>query len=198
MTKAELRKIYLEKRKNLSAEERKQKSAQIAENFFQKFDLANVNFLHCFLPIERFNEIDTRLILDRIRREFPHVETVVPRVNSKTDELEHLLLKPETVLIKNSWQIEEPASDETIAPEKIDLVLAPLLCFDERGYRVGYGKGFYDKFLKKCRADCKKIGLSFFPPVENISDVNDFDVKLDFCIVPEGIFEVKTQKRGEI
>src|SRR5687767_12549140 len=112
MLKAELRKIYLEKRKNLSPEERKQKSRQIADRFFQNFDLSEINFLHVFLSIERFNEIDTSLIIEKIRREFPRIELVVPRVNRQTNELENLAFKPETELIESSWQIYEPAGND--------------------------------------------------------------------------------------
>ncbi len=190
MTKNELRKIYLEKRKTLAPEEIKQKSLQIAEMFFQSFDLRRINFLHCFLPIEKFNEIHTQIIFERIWREFPQIETLLPRVNFQTNEIENLKFTPRTELVQNNWQIPEPAHDEPVASEKIDAVLVPLLCFDSHGFRVGYGKGFYDKLLANCRTDCLNIGLSFFPPVENITDVNGFDIKLDYCLTPEKVHEV--------
>ena len=69
------------------------------------------------------------------------------------------------------------------------MVLVPLLCFDENGYRVGYGKGFYDRYLKQMNSKTIKIGLSLFPPVKLITDTSDWDVKLDFCITPEQIFK---------
>ncbi len=185
MNKSDLRKLYLEKQKNLSTEERSALSVQIAANFFSGFDLRRIEYLHCFLPIIKFNEIDTRPIFERIWTDFPHIETVVPRVDFQTLEMQSLIFTDQTALVKNVWQIAEPSHDQTIEPSKIDAVLVPLLCFDTRGFRVGYGKGFYDKFLKNCRADCLKIGLSYFPPVAQISDANDFDVKLDFCITGE-------------
>ena len=77
---------------------------------------------------------------------------------------------------------------ELIDEKEIDLVLVPLLCFDKKGFRVGYGKGFYDRFLSKCRSDVLKIGLSYFKPVEKIEDVRDFDVALDYCITPKGVW----------
>ncbi|MEP6904112.1 MAG: 5-formyltetrahydrofolate cyclo-ligase, partial [Actinomycetota bacterium] len=188
MTKAELRKIYLEKRKSLAPAEIKQKSAQLAELFFQSFNLSKIHFLHCFLPIERFNEIDTRMIFHRIWQEFPHIETLVPRVNFQKTEIENLKFTPVTELVQNAWLIDEPAHNELVESEKIDAVLVPLLCFDRRGFRAGYGKGFYDKLLKTCRQDCKKIGLSYFPPVEKIADINEFDVRLDYCLTSERVF----------
>jgi 5-formyltetrahydrofolate cyclo-ligase len=189
--KAELRKIYLEKRKSLAPAEKIGLSRRIADRFFQKFDLSAVGFLHCFLPIERFGEIDTRLIFERIWREFPRVETLVPRVDYAAGEIENLRFTKETATTPNRWQIHEPAHDETIETARIDLILVPLLCFDRRGFRVGYGKGFYDRLLKNCRADCPKIGLSYFPPVAEITDTHQADVPLDFCVTPEEVFETR-------
>lgn len=191
MQKSELRKIYIEKRKALSADERSEKSLQIAALFFQNFDLNQIQYLHCFLPIEKFGEINTKLIIERIWRDFPHVQLLVPRVNFKTQEIENLKFSAETELIKSRFEIHEPAHDEMVEAVKIDLVIVPLLCFDVRGYRVGYGKGFYDKLLKKCRADCLKTGVSYFQPIAEISDVHDGDVKLDFCITPEKVINCK-------
>jgi len=198
MTKAKLRIIYLAKQKSLSALERKQNSRQIVERFFANFGLSETNFLHCFLPIERTNEIDTKPTFQKIWREFPRIETLVPRVNFQTDEIENLKLTSETKLVKNTWEVSEPAHDETVETEKIDLILIPLLCFDTRGFRVGYGRGFYDRFLKNCRADCLKIGLSYFAPVEKILDAQDFDVSLDVCVTPEKVwwFQSKTHLRN--
>ena len=81
-------------------------------------------------------------------------------------------------------------SELRIQNSKIDLVLIPLLCFDKKGYRVGYGKGYYDRFLAECRPDVMKIGLSIFEPVDEISDVDEFDVKMDYCITPNKIWSL--------
>ena len=140
MTKSELRKIYLAKQKSLSDKLRGEKSLQITNLFFQTFDLSSVQYLHCFLPIERTNEIDTNLIFQKIWRDFPQIETLVPRVNFQTNEIESLKLTPETNLVQNVWQIDEPADNELIETKKIDMVLVPLLCFDARGFRVGPGR----------------------------------------------------------
>lgn len=189
MLKAKLRKICLEKQKSLSPAERTSKSRQISDLFFDKFDLSRIKFLHCFMPIEKFNEIDTKVIFERVWREFPQVETLVPRVNFETSEIENLKFTPETALVQNQWNIHEPSHDEKVEAAEIDLILVPLLSFDARGFRVGYGKGFYDRLLKNCRADCLKIGLSYFAPVEEIEDAWKFDVKLDFCVGSQRIWE---------
>mgnify|MGYP003575184065 FL=1 len=91
----------------------------------------------------------------------------------------------------NEWGITEPVSGVEVLPEQLDIVLIPLLVYDKKGNRVGYGKGFYDRFLSECRSDAMKVGLSFFEPVDLISDANELDIPLDACISPKGIFTFK-------
>ncbi|MEJ7849164.1 MAG: 5-formyltetrahydrofolate cyclo-ligase [Pyrinomonadaceae bacterium] len=187
MTKAELRKTYLEVQRSLSPEIRAENSKRISDNFFRDFDLCGIKVLHCFIAIEKFNEIDTTLILQRIWRDFPHITTVVPGVHFESGEMRSLKFTPETGLVKNIWGIQEPSHDEFVETAEIDLVLVPLVCFDETGHRVGYGKGFYDRFLNWCRVDCLKIGLSYFGPVAGIADVNETDIRLDYCVTPDSV-----------
>ena len=187
VTKSELRKIYLTNQKSLSPETHAAKSRQISIQLFEHFTLDRIETLHCFIPIKKFNEIGTSMIFQRLWLEFPHITTVVPRVDFESGEMRSLKFTPETGLVKNIWGIREPSHDEFVDTADIDMVLVPLICFDEAGHRVGYGKGYYDKFLSGCREDCVKVGLSYFPPVKEISDVNETDVRLDYCVTPDGI-----------
>lgn len=187
MNKSELRKLFIAERKKIAPNETTEKSLLICNNVFACFDFTKMNFVHCFLPIERFNEIDTHPIFHKIWRDFPHIQTVVPRVDFQMLEMKSLLYNAETELIENSWNIFEPKHDEFIKAKRIDAVFVPLLCADKRGFRVGYGKGFYDRFLKNCRQDCLKIGLSYSAPIEEISDVNELDIKLDFLVTPKKV-----------
>jgi 5-formyltetrahydrofolate cyclo-ligase len=93
------------------------------------------------------------------------------------------------IFVENHWKILEPVSNLQFPVSQIDLVLIPLLCFDKKGYRVGYGKGYYDRFLADCRPDVLKIGLSIFEPIEQIKDVDAYDIRLDFCITPNKIWQ---------
>lgn len=172
----------------LTVEERELASTGIIERFFNGFQLTEISVLHCFISIERFGEVDTRPIFQRIWSEFGNIQTVVPRVNRETGELESLLYGPDTELRHNRWQIGEPVHNDRVDPVAIDLVLVPLICFDLNGHRVGYGKGYYDRLLSRCRPECKKIGLCMFPPINEISDAHDGDVRLDSCITPSETF----------
>lgn len=189
MKKAELRKIYLEKQKSLPQEERRGKSEQVIRLLFDNFDFSDVRYLNCFITLEKNNELDTFEIFQRLWREFPAIITTAPRINYEMDILENVIAAPTTKYAQNRWGIFEPFGDDLVEPEKLDVVLMPLITFDTRGFRCGYGKGFYDKFLRKCRADCRKIGLSLFPPVEKIENVEDWDVPLDACVTPEKIWK---------
>lgn len=88
----------------------------------------------------------------------------------------------------NRWGIPEPQEGVPTPTEKIDLVLIPLLIFDLSGHRVGYGKGFYDRFLTSVRSDCKKVGLSLYEPVKEIEDTTSGDILMNNCVTPGGFF----------
>ena len=184
MIKSELRQLYLSKQKTISREDRVSMSERIAFQFSSNFDLTGVRNLHCFIPIEKFNEVNTRPIFELLWRDHPQVVTLVPRVDFQSNGLISLKFTPETELVRNTWEIDEPSHNEFVEPEQIDMVLVPGLCFDQEGHRVGYGKGFYDRFLKTCREDCVTIGLSHFEPVEKIDDVHEGDVRLDAVVTP--------------
>ncbi|MEJ0054213.1 MAG: 5-formyltetrahydrofolate cyclo-ligase [Bacteroidota bacterium] len=186
MTKQELRPIYLDKRKKLTPAACAQFNLQLYHHFFSSFDLSFIKVLHTYIPLEKNNEPDTWPLIDRIRREFPQVRISVPRV-AGDGNLENFYFEGLHQLQKTTWGIQEPKQGVPTPSDKIDMVVVPLLVFDKSGQRVGYGKGFYDKFLKECRKDCKKVGLSFFEGVDTISDPNEYDVKLDGCVTPTGL-----------
>ncbi len=187
MNKSELRAKFLNRQKSLTESERLEKSQQISNRYFSNFQLDTTSFLQLFLPILKNKEVETSFILERAKKEFSHIKFTVPRVNHVSDEIESCLLEPTTMLKESKWGIREPVESEIIEPDRIDIVLVPLLCFDPRGYRVGYGKGFYDRFLKMCRKDCLKIGLSFFESVDEIADVHEHDVRLDHVVTPDRV-----------
>lgn len=183
MLKREIRKYYLEKRNELTIGKVEELSNELANQFFNEIDLSNVSCLHVFIPIVKFNEINTWLIIDKIWNEFPHIE--IATSITKKDKLIHCLINRETQFVDDKWGIPIPQNVAFITPDKIDLVITPLLAFDEKLNRVGYGKGYYDKFFAECKPNLQKIGVSLFTVLENeIEDVNEFDVALDRVINP--------------
>ena len=125
-------------------------------------------------------------IIRRLWSEFPHVRTFAPRVITGTATMHSVEFTSDSELVRSAWGIHEPPHDQTLDDSEIDIVIAPGLAFDKGLHRVGYGKGFYDKFLNNCRPECLKVGVNFFEPVDKIDDVHAGDVRLDCCITPAG------------
>lgn len=189
MNKAALREIFQAKRQAISQEEVEGMSRKICKIFFQEVSLEQVKHLHIFLPIARHKEVNTWLIIRRLQKDYPHIGVVVSRTDWKKKEMLHYHLRPETLLEESSLGIPEPVNGAVCPAEKIDLVLMPLLTFDHKGQRVGYGAGFYDRFLASCLPLTQKMGLSLFgPSPEPISDVQPHDIPLDACITPKKVY----------
>lgn len=158
-------------------------------NQISKIDWSKYQYVHLFLPIKENNEVDTFEILFFFKHHYPRLKIVVPRANFKNSSMENVEYDHMyTVLRKNSYNIPEPIYGNIIPSEIIDAVLVPLLAFDLKGNRVGYGGGFYDRFLKDCKDNCQKIGLSLFEPQEKFAMVDVYDVKLNSCITPHSTY----------
>lgn len=186
-----LRKRYREKRIELSAEEFRVLNRQLQEQV-DRLDMAGLLTVHLFLPIAGNREPDTYAIAERLRHRYPDMRLVLPKTEQGSQEMRHIRWDKDTVLITNHWGIPEPEAGEAIPPIAIDAVFVPLLAFDTRGNRVGYGKGFYDRFLAECGPCTAKIGLSLFEAEETISDISAYDIPLDMCITPSQTWSFNT------
>ena len=184
MNKKELRQKYKVLRQQLSEEVIDDKSLAIANRLLQ-LDIWEKTYFHLFLTIEEQKEVETEFILQILAGK--DREIVVSKTNFETREMTNYLLTDNTKFQKNEYNIFEPVDGIEVPVAKLDVVFVPLLAYDKNGNRVGYGKGFYDNLLTKCREDVVKIGLSFFEPEDSIDDVSAADVKLDFCVTPFGI-----------
>ena len=193
MDKKVLRSKYKVLRQSLTQEEIEAKSLAIANQLLRMDALPSLRlvwnklYYHLFLTIEEQKEINTEYILQILAGK--DKEIVISKCDFATLGMTHFLLTDNTKIKKNSYNVPEPVDGLEVPDAKIDVVFVPLLAYDKQGNRVGYGKGFYDNFLSKCKPETIKIGLSFFPPEEKIEDVSENDVKLDFCVTPEEIYK---------
>lgn len=183
MTKAEIRKLYTAKRKQLSQANYDYLNQELLKQF-QQLDLSAVKVIHLFLPIHERKEPDTFHIRQWLEANHPQIIRVFPKADFAHHTMQNFADDGSLELAINAFGIPEPVAGKVIDPQQIDLVLVPLLAFDKQGYRVGYGKGFYDRFIAQCRPDVRLIGLSFFQPIENIDDLNSFDRQLNECLTP--------------
>lgn len=183
MNKQELRAEYLEKRKSLP--NKTELDSEICSKFFSSFSISANLWVHLYIPIEKFNEIDTHLLYKEFYTR--HCRIVVPKIDG--EDMISLEVDDSTVWETNKWGIKEPENGIPVDAQKIDMIITPLLCFDMNGYRVGYGKGYYDRLFSVCRKDCLKVGLSYFPPIDKISDIHEQDLPLDYCVTPSEVYE---------
>ncbi|WP_310559394.1 5-formyltetrahydrofolate cyclo-ligase [Flavobacterium sp.] len=186
MFKKELREKYKTLRNQLSEEDLAEMSLAIA-NKVLALPVWEKTYFHIFLPITENKEVNTEFILHLLFGK--DKEIIISKSNFDTREMKHFLLTDNTKIKKNEYNIPEPVDGIEVPTNKIDVVFVPLLAYDKTGHRAGYGKGFYDKFLMECKPDTIKIGLSFFEAEEKIQDVFESDVKLDYCITPNEVYE---------
>jgi len=184
MTKNDLRKKYKQLRTHLSIEEVNLKSLAIA-NQLLTINIWNNFYYHIYLTIPESKEVNTDYILNILAGKDKHI--IISKSNFKTLNLENYLLTDSTIIKPNHWNIPEPTDGIIIENSKIDVVFVPLLCFDQNGHRVGYGKGFYDNFLSDCSSQIIKIGLSIFESDDYIDDIYKGDIPLNLCVTPTKI-----------
>ncbi len=186
MNKSELRKIYKAKRRALSDADFAAINERLFSRFFDELDatLTEIDYLHTYLPITRLREVDTLAIIQMLKKRYSNVGLVLSRTDMAQGTMSNHLVVGQMSLVENDWGIPEPQNTQPFDGILIDVVLVPLLVADKHGHRVGYGKGFYDRFLGQLRPDALKVGLSLFPVIDHIDDTNEHDVPLDLIITP--------------
>lgn len=187
MTKKEIRKLYSEKRRGLTDTE----INRLDDLMLIQFQSAELPFIHTLLsywPIEENKEPNTHLVTEFLKFRNPEMLTAYPLSDFTSMTMTAILTDIDTPFSKTSLNLHEPEHGEICPPDQLDMVFVPLLAFDTRGYRVGYGKGFYDKYLIQCREGCIKAGFSYFEALEEEIDHTEFDVPLDLCFTPQTVY----------
>lgn len=189
MQKAAIRKIYKQKRKELSFSA-KAKIDDLMLIKFQQLPIMIPSVIMSYSAIEKFSEFDPELITEYCYFKNSNQCLCFPvmRFNIEGIGIQAVIVDDETFFKDNAFGVPEPIGATNIETSQIELFIVPLLSFDKNGYRVGYGKGYYDRFLKDRNKDSITVGFSYFDPVERISDTDEYDVRLDYCITPDEIF----------
>jgi len=155
----------------------------------KKLPINKKETFHLFISSEEKREVETKRILSYLYS----LNKIVATSKILADkDLMHILINKKTRFVENRFKILEPDSTKEILPAEIEVVFIPLLCFDKHGNRVGYGGGYYDRFLTKTRRSCLKIGLSFFEPVDFIEGISKTDITLDMCVTPEKLYNFRS------
>jgi 5-formyltetrahydrofolate cyclo-ligase len=177
-----VRKTYLKKRQELSASKFEEESSQLVQNTIELIKKYKPECIHCFLPIHSKGEINTTPIIQYCWKN--NINVVVPVSNFEDGTLKNAEFRSHTKTKQTKNNITEPIDPIWKKNDTIDIVITPLLAFDPKGYRVGYGKGFYDRFFASLHKDAKRIGISLFKPCKGIENINEYDVPLTHCVTP--------------
>lgn len=183
--KEELRKNLLEQREAIPEAAYYDLSADIIEELKKQDEFRAAEIIHCYISMNKRREVETRELIKEILLKKRQV--IVPVTNFENRTLSHVHLRSFEDLQKNKWGVLEPNNGEEVFPDKVELVIVPVVAADEECNRIGYGKGFYDRFLKQVK--CPKIGLIFDRNIVEKVPVEDFDIPLDKVITESRIIQ---------
>jgi 5-formyltetrahydrofolate cyclo-ligase len=187
ISKHNLRQDAKNQRKLLSADEIEYDSIQITKHVNTYFSFRDKR-ISCFLSMESQNEVQSKYILKHLASDN---QLFVPVTNFAEGTMVQVAYNIGDSLTFNTHQIPEPSMKlPPILPTDLDVVFIPLLQADYQGNRLGYGKGFYDRYLALCRPNVIKIGLNFFEPIPSIP-AEKTDIPLNYLITPNRVYEFK-------
>lgn len=172
MDKTELRREIRARKRAMTEEEIETRSAKLAQLFFASEAYQNAKTIYGYLPYNQ--EVRTVPMLAQALKDGKKV--AVPKVYG--DEMKFLYLDDLNAVAKGYAGIPEPIADEPVAQDETALVLMPGLAFDPQGHRIGYGGGFYDKFLA---AEPRHPTLALCYEFQMLPklDVEDHDIPVD-------------------
>ena len=178
-----LRQLFKKERSLLSPNQVKTSSKLIFKNLMT-LNIWEKIFYHSYLSNVLNNEVETNEIINLLFKKNKRV--FVPKILGTN--LIHIEINKNTSYSKNQLGIREPVNSSKSNPDLLEVIFVPLLAFDKQGDRVGYGGGYYDKFLGDIKNNALKIGLSLFEPIDKILDIEDHDISLDYIITPKWVY----------
>ena len=176
MNKKELRSKYIKVREEIK--EKEEKSKIIADKLLSFDVFNNVNTIGIYVSMK--NEVDTIGIIEKLLQSGKKV--CVPRIK-EDGEMDFIYINSLNNMSKNKFGTLEPNDiTKVVNPKDIDVMIMPGVCFDRYGKRIGFGKGYYDKYLIKNR-NIKKVAIAFSEQVTNETiELEDYDIKYNYLI----------------
>lgn len=174
-------------REKLTAAERQEKSGQIADHLATLIRPGDT--VLCFAAKEM--EVQTDPFLEQMLAQGNPL--VVPIIQTKDVSLRLSYIREISVLVPSTFGVPEPVGSEIPAdPEDIDTIILPMLGFDRTGGRIGYGAGYYDRFLEK-HPGLRKIGIAYGCQEAEKIPVEENDIFMDLIITEDGVVFTKDQ-----
>ena len=182
--KEALRKFLINRRSELSASIDFQ--SNILNNIKPLIEEIENEYIGTYISFR--DELDTKKLNQYLLER--ELNLALPAIDFQTKEINFFMYHKNTELIENKFSILEPKNKDKVIFPKI--ILIPLLGYSKSGFRLGYGGGYYDKYLSKNGiGDVKKIGIAFsFQEVEEIP-VEDHDERLDWILTEKHLYKVQ-------
>ena len=175
MNKDMIRNQMISVRKNISNKEKI--STKIVDKIINLDIFQNSKVIALYKSMD--NEVDTKLLINM----FKDKEILLPRVAD--NEMEFVRINSNTQYKKSKIGVMEPSGNKYMG--NIDLFIVPGICFDKNGNRLGFGKGYYDRYLKN--KNIFKIGICFDRQVIESLPINDLDIPMDMVITEKRIIK---------
>jgi 5-formyltetrahydrofolate cyclo-ligase len=175
LTKRQLRNILLERLKKQTEQERKSKSKLIEKKLLEQEEFIKAERIMFYLAFD--GEVNTESMINKSRELGKQI--YVPLCDTKEKTLKPCVLMKDSALKKGPYQTLEPQTKIDLPLNKLDLVIVPALAFDKNGNRLGRGKGYYDRCLKKVSSHTRSIGLAFDFQILPTLPVEQNDVSVD-------------------
>lgn len=178
--KKQLRKEYIEIRKNI--QNREYKNNQIYLNFINSSVYKQSKNIAFYSSLK--DEVDTFKIIKQAL--YDNKRVFLPKVVNQT-KMEFYEIKSLDDCIKGHFGILEPKTDKKIDKHELDCIIIPGVCFDRHLNRVGFGKGYYDRYLQDM--DVLKVGLCFEEQIMNgIIETDEYDIKMNQIITDRKVY----------
>lgn len=177
-----LRLMFKEYRNQFSETQWNQIGVEIQNHAIDLIHNLNINSIGCYIQSQKSREVSTEIMLKSMLE--GGISTCIPVVGEDFT-MEMYRIRVDTTFETNKWGIPEPiglGADCIVEPEGI---VVPMLGADSNGYRIGYGKGFYDRYLSK--KDVIKIGLCPQACIIEKLPTDEFDIPMDYLITENGI-----------
>lgn len=185
--KTVMREKILQKRNQLTQKELQEKSKIICGKLLSLESYKKSSTIFCFLSFG--SEVDTwEIIKDALSKS---KKVYVPYIDPKESRMHAVQINHSSTLIKNKFGIPEPVYDPSVPdPLDFDFAVVPGVAFDKNGFRIGYGKGYYDRFFQNCPVSCK-TGIAFALQVVSSVPGEEHDIPVDIVITEEDLISVK-------
>lgn len=184
--KKSLREAVLNKRNQLEKEEVRNKSSLIIDKIYSLPQFSSAGIILCYLDFR--NEVQTRRFINSCLKSGKRIAVpLITQLNgSKTMHACEIINITED-LRTGYYGILEPVKDRPVPADSIDLAIIPGVAFDKSLNRLGFGKGFYDRFLPNLKKQCLKIGIAFEIQIADFVPVSEYDIKMDMIITEKRI-----------